>query len=215
MKCVLCKRNVGTFFSHKAKHYRAICGDKTQPCNLNIDLEAGTIINILSSLEMMQKIYEGDVTNIMKAKLDLLFNFKTEDEVLKEFEELNESLKSNNKIIKHYSDLRDDMIESDEKREKLEDLENGITVLVEEFKKLIEQYKKEKQIAILKEALELQQNKLAPLLSERVKTTYEYRDIEENPDDDTYHLVQKKYLKNKLEDVIQPAKIVTNKITKK
>ena len=35
---------------------------------------------------------------------------------------------SNSKIIKHYTDLQDDMIESDEKREKLEDLENSINV---------------------------------------------------------------------------------------
>jgi hypothetical protein len=215
MKCVLCKRNVGTLFSHKGKHYRAICGDRAQPCNLNIDLEAGSIINILSSLEMMQQVYLEDVTNIMKAKLDLLFNFKSEDEVLAEFEQINESLKANNKIIKHYTDLRDDMIESEEKREKLEDLDNGINVLIEEFKKLIAQYKKEKQIAVLKEAMELQQTKLAPLLAERTKTRYAYNEIEQNPHDETFHLVQKKYLKNKLEDVIQPAKIITNKITKK
>lgn len=214
MKCVLCKRNVGTLFSHKGKHYRAICADKAQPCNLNIDLEAGSIINIISSLEMMREVYLGDVTNIMKAKLDLLFNFKSEDQVLSEFEQINESLKANNKIIKHYTDLKDDMIESDEKREKLADLDNGITVLIEEFKKLITQYKKEKQIAVLKEAMELQQTKLAPLLAERTKTRYAYCAIEQNPHDETYHLVQKKYLKNKLEDVIQPAKIVTNKITK-
>ena len=214
MKCVLCKRNVGTLFSHKGKHYRAICGDRVQPCNLNIDLEAGSIINILSSLEMMQQVYLEDVTNIMKAKLDLLFNFKSEDEVLAEFEQINESLKANNKIIKHYTDLRDDMIESEEKREKLEDLDNGINVLIEEFKKLITQYKKEKQIAVLKEAMELQQTKLAPLLAERTKTRYAYNEIEQNPHDETFHLVQKKYLKNKLEDVIQPAKIITNKITK-
>ena len=42
---------------------------------LNIDLEAGSIINIISSLEMMREVYLEDVTNIMKAKLDLLFNF--------------------------------------------------------------------------------------------------------------------------------------------
>lgn len=215
MKCVLCKRNVGTLFSHKGKHYRAICGDKAQPCNLNIDLEAGVIVNILNSLEMMRDIYLGDVTNIMKAKLDLLFNFKSEDEVLQEFEQLNESLKSNNKIIKHYTDLKNDMIESDEKVEKLQDLENGINVLIEEFKKLISQYKKEKQISLLKEAMEIQQNKLAPLLNERTKTLYTYQAVEENAENETFHLIQKKYLTNKLEDVIQPAKIVTNKITKK
>ena len=62
--------------------------------------------------------------------------------------------------------------------------------------------------------MELQQTKLAPLLVERTKTKYTYHAIEQNPHDYTYHLIQKKYLKNKLEDVIQPAKIVTYKITK-
>ena len=35
------------------------------------------------SLEMMKDVYLGDVNDIIKAKLDLLFNFKTEDEVIK------------------------------------------------------------------------------------------------------------------------------------
>ena len=210
MMCVLCKRNVGTLFTQKNKHYRAICGDKVQPCKLNIDLKAGMIINVNDSLEMMKDVYLGDVNDIIKAKLDLLFNFKTEDEVLKEFEFLNESLKSNSQIIKHYTIVRDNMIEDDEKKEKMKDINNGISVLIDQFKKIIQQYKDEKKISLLKEAMELQQTKLAPLLNERIKTKYAYQAIEQDVNDDTYYLVQKQFLKNKMEDVVQPAQIITN-----
>ena len=40
-KCVNCKRNVGTIFSDKDRVLKAICGDKDDPCTLNIEIFMG------------------------------------------------------------------------------------------------------------------------------------------------------------------------------
>ena len=41
MKCVNCKREVGTSFSETNRIFKAVCGDATNPCPLNIELVVG------------------------------------------------------------------------------------------------------------------------------------------------------------------------------
>ena len=65
-------------------------------------------------------------------------------------------------------------------------------------------------MTLLKDTMTDFTKKLMPLLKERRKTEYVYQAIEFNEADETYNLIQKKYLPNKLEDVIEPASIVTN-----
>tara|TARA_A100001011_G_C14161925_1_gene778658 strand:- start:17 stop:1105 length:1089 start_codon:yes stop_codon:yes gene_type:complete len=208
--CILCKKSVGTIFSNKNKHYKAICGSKESPCKLNIDLIAGNVVNIEETLKIISDIYENEVEQIMKTKLDLLFNFKSEEETLQQFEELNISLKSNNKILKHYRDLQTDMKNNEEKQEDLDRITSSIDVLVDDFKQNIDKYRKERKLALLKDTMTDFTSKLMPLLNERRKAEYVYQAIEFDESDETYNLVQRKYLPNKLEDVVEPSSIVTN-----
>ena len=208
--CIQCKRSVGTIFSFKNKHYKAVCGSKESPCKLNIDLIAGNVVNIPDTIQVINEIYQDEIVNIMKTKLDLLFNFKTEEETLQKFEELNVSLKSNNKILKHYRDLENQMKQNTEKQEEIDNINSSIEVLIDEFKKNIETYKRDKKIVVLKDTMTLFIDKLMPLLMEKRRTENVYQAIEFNEIDDKFYLIQHKYLSNKLEDVIQPSSIVTN-----
>lgn len=208
--CILCKKSVGTIFSNKNKHYKAICGSSDSPCKLNIDLIAGNVVNIEETLELISKIYEEEVISIMKTKLDLLFNFKNEEETLKEFAELNDSLKSNNKILKYYRDLENNLKNNVDNQENMERINNSVEVLIDEFKQNIEKYQREKKLSVLKDSMMLYTTKIMPLLQEKQKGENIYQAMEFDGSDETYHLVQRKYLPNKLEDVVQPSSIVTN-----
>lgn len=210
LNCILCKKPVGTVFSNKNKHYKAVCGSTESPCKLNVDLIAGNVVNIEETLQIISNIYEKEVEQIMTTKLDLLFNFKSEEETIQQFEELNVSLKSNNKILKHYRDLQNDMKNNADKQEDLDRIINSIDVLVDDFKQNVDKYKKDRKLALLKDTMTDFTTKLMPLLKERRKTEYVYQAIEFNEVDETYNLVQKKYLPNKLEDVVEPSSIVTN-----
>lgn len=208
--CILCKKSVGTIFSNKNKHYKAICGSSDSPCKLNIDLIAGNVVNIEETLELISKIYEEEVISIMKTKLDLLFNFKNEEETLKEFAELNDSLKSNNKILKYYRDQENNLKNNVDNQENMERINNSVEVLIEDFKQNIEKYQQEKKLSVLKDSMMLYTTKIMPLLQEKQKGENVYQAMEFDGSDETYHLVQRKYLPNKLEDVVQPSSIVTN-----
>ena len=82
--------------------------------------------------------------------------------------------------------------------------------MIDEFKKNIEKYKRDKKIVVLKDTMSLFTDKLMPLLMEKRRTENVYQAIEFNEIDDKFYLIQHKYLSNKLEDVIQPSSIVTN-----
>jgi len=208
--CILCKKSVGTIFSNKNRHYKAVCGSTDSPCKLNIDLVAGNVVNIEETLKIISNVYQNEMEQIMKTKLDLLFNFKTEEETLQQFEELNVSLKSNNKILKHYRDLENDIKNDPDKQEDLDRITNSIDVLIDDFKQNIEKYRQNKKLALLKDTMTNFTSKLMPLLKERRGTEYIYQAIEFDESNETYNLVQKKYLPNKLEDVIEPSSIITN-----
>ena len=92
---------------------------------------------------MISDIYDSEVEQIMKTKLDLLFNFKSEEETLQKFEELNNSLKSNNKILKYYRDLQRDMKNNADKQDELERITNSVEVLIDDFKQNIQKYRRE------------------------------------------------------------------------
>ena len=146
----------------------------------------------------------------MKTKLDLLFNFKNEEETLQEFAALNDSLKSNNKILKYYRDLDNNLKNNTDNQENRERINNSLEILIEDFKQNIEKYQREKKLSVLKDSMASHITKIMPLLQEKQKSEFIYQSMEFDGSDETYHLVQRKYLPNKLEDVVQPSSIVTN-----
>ena len=156
-------------------------------------------------------IYQQEINSLIKLKLDLLFNFDDEESTIKKFKQLNDSLKSNNKILKHYRDMKNDIINNSEKQERLAEIDSSLEVLVTDFKQNISQYQREGKLTVLKDAMETYVDKVLPLLQEKNKLQYVYQKMEFNGSDDTYHLIQHKFLPNKMEDVVQPSKIITNK----
>jgi hypothetical protein len=94
VKCVNCKRNVGTRFTTNDRHLRAICGDINNPCKLNIDIKLGTS-ELFSSLER-QLSHDLNIAKmrIIKIKLKLLFDLVTEEQMEEAFIEIKKSYKS-------------------------------------------------------------------------------------------------------------------------
>jgi hypothetical protein len=87
-KCVNCKKLGGTkFWKDSDNNLRAVCGNTSSPCNLNI--------SILSSLTLTQKEIDDDLVaiedakqEIIKLKMDTLFNYVDGDSSIKIFNKL-------------------------------------------------------------------------------------------------------------------------------
>jgi hypothetical protein len=93
-KCVNCGKEGGTIFKKDNNYLKAICGNKTDPCKLDI--------KILSSMSLSDndiRETEAEVNtakqNIIKLKMDTLFGYITEEETVKYFEKNVEIIKKN------------------------------------------------------------------------------------------------------------------------
>ena len=90
-KCVNCQGFGGTIFSNDNRTLRAVCGSST-PCTLNIEINKGRYMNIR---ELAEK-YLDEINNlkiqIIETKLNLLFGYAEEAEVLRIFTQLRERL---------------------------------------------------------------------------------------------------------------------------
>ena len=214
-KCINCKRPVGTLFSNKDRHYKAICGDIQEPCGLNIDLEKGNIINVEKAVDYMQEVINSDITNIIKTKLDLLFNFTDEAMALENFDKAKQVFSVNNKIYSHYNIDLNNIIDNPEKKEAIKGLQATLNITISEFKNLMKNYEKNGVRTLLKDAIDLYLKQLIPQTEKIQKNQYVFMgmasDINSDTKDKTFHLIQTPYSITQLEDTIQTPKILSNK----
>ena len=99
-KCLGCKRNVGNIFFNKDGKLGITCGDKEQPCKLNVSANKPKFISISKKIEDILQLLEITKQEIIKIKLDLLFQLKPEEIVTEQFETFK----------KKYNDLNAELI---------------------------------------------------------------------------------------------------------
>ena len=93
MQCVHCKRPVGTIFSMENRTLGAKCGDVNAPCPLNIQIYKGRVTRLDDDFKYWYNEYIKDLTEtIVKTKLDVLFQYISEEDAVKLFQETKEQL---------------------------------------------------------------------------------------------------------------------------
>ena len=83
-KCVNCNRQGGTLFEIKKNKLSALCGANNK-CDLNISIDKKTYYNIRNKKSEDEEKINIKKTDIIKTKLDFLFNYIQESEAIKEF----------------------------------------------------------------------------------------------------------------------------------
>ena len=101
-KCINCNRNVGSIFENNDGILTAICGDKVKPCSLDIKINRGKFLLLEELLDAFQDGVEETKESIIKVKLDLLFNYKNETNVLDEFTSLKSQLEQDLEAVMEY-----------------------------------------------------------------------------------------------------------------
>lgn len=86
-KCIVCKAAGGTIFTNENRILKAVCGSKSQPCGLNIEIARGKKGNIEKLITQSYKKIENIKENIIKFKLDLLFRYISDDQLKQKFDE--------------------------------------------------------------------------------------------------------------------------------
>ena len=161
--CINCKRPVGTIFSNRDDNkYTAICGDKGNPCNLNVKIFNGKTIN----LPYILKIYQEEITDIKDAiirqKLDTLFSYTTEEKSVKLFKKELDTYNENSKIYIDLLNKYNELYDNKHTNEMVQKKSDEIFIIIEKICDLLKEYETTENHGILKTAMDMQIKDLYP-----------------------------------------------------
>ena len=195
-KCVNCGRVGGTEFSNKRRILKAVC-KASPPCKLDIEIQLGQYDTKYNVSQGYKNFRDEDQLNIIKTKLNLLFNFATEQETISKFEELKEAFLDINKV---YNSLLTDYLLIVENPTRQMNLNDGIVSLyenIQELKKIYDEYRTDTKPEYIRDMVELYVNKIRPNAERNRNLKYSYNSIEQ--DGDVCHLIQKPYTIDQIE----------------
>ena len=186
-KCINCHRPVGSLFSNEERTYVARCGDANTPCNLDIRIFAGEFGNIDSYLTTFQELIQNNKEEIIKQKLDTLFNYIDERESIVLFKQKLEEYTESNTFLKELNNEYINIFFNEEKKEKMQKKIEHISKIQERFNDLIVKYKHSDNREILKDAMNIYVNEIKPEMDNLQMMKYETMEI------NNYQLFQKEY----------------------
>jgi len=149
--CIKCKRLVGTIFQKKNNTYTAICGDDTQPCNLNIKLYCGDYLHFNQGITMFQNSIEDIKTNIIKQKMDNIFGY-TDDETAKiKYDTLLQDYNEEKAFLQEIYEKKDEVFENLDKKEQINSKKRELFNYIEDNKAILDDFKQTKNKQLIKD----------------------------------------------------------------
>jgi len=209
-KCVACGQSGGTHFTNEDGVLRAACGNRSQPCSLRIEIVKGKFMSLEELADA--SLHTADVLKdqIIKTKLDLLFNYVTEEEALRQFEKDRAAL---DQALGLYGGFRQkylDVVRNEGRREEADALTAEFYAAVQAFKDAVQKshsshsnssHRSDDDASFVRDAVALYVGTIEPLNQKLMETKYVYSAVERDPSlgDDAFRLVQKPYTLEQLE----------------
>jgi len=181
-KCVSCKRPVGTIFSVNIKGHAAICGDRENPCGLNIKLIRGNSVMNEELLKVMKVDNDKAKERIIKLKLDTLFNYLPEGKSAELFKKELESFNDSNVLYMAAQKRHDELYNNPNKRELILKKMEQVHEMKRRMKDTLEEYEKTENRVLLKSALEIYINELTPEMNNLGRLRYDVCEMDEETD---------------------------------
>ena len=197
-ECVNCGKPGGTLFFVKDKKYKAICGNKITPCNLNIEIYKASFSNLITELYNFKQIIDDIKNDIIIEKLNSIFGYiddeTTQSRHKKNIEEFDLFNYTYYELLKTY----DTLYNNTEKIEEIKQFTYEMYGIIEEINEMVKIYKKqgtyegenketetetdnflkdEKQKFLLKDAVKLQYDELTPLINKIEKLNFEVKEV--------------------------------------
>jgi len=205
-KCINCKRPVGTIFSGKYnisdefRELTAICGSATEPCNLNITINPGVTFNIMDHIKELEKDNDEYKNSIIDDKNKLLFGYISSENAIDNFDKLKDAVNDINYLLNINYETLFQVTDNKKNEETIKKLEEETYILINDIKQTIKNYNSTNDLQFVRDSIEIYINQLEPKLKELMRVKYRSNLVEYNEDDNTYHLIQKKYTILDLED---------------
>jgi hypothetical protein len=223
--CIVCKQEGGSLFTETDGKLKAICGNISQPCGFHIEVARGKYISLETLMNESLEEVRATKDEIIRMKLDLLFRFINEDELLEQFDAVQHKLQEQQKMYTEFRTYYLSVTDNDDIRADTETLTRVISEKVAQIKEYMNEFKESewKNRSIIDDILVLYQQDIEPAYMKLRETKYVYSQMEttENANgalvqmynDREFNLSQKKYSYNELYmPVIMPKWIADNRI---
>ena len=220
--CILCKQDGGTIFSENDGKLRAICGNISQPCGLHIEVERGKYESLEALMNDSLMEVRATKDEILRMKLDVLFQFISEDEVIAKFEEIQHKLQEQLQMYSEFRIYYLSVIDNEDIRKDTDNLTRTIANKVVEIKGFIKEFKESdgKNKSIIDDILVIYQDDIEPAYMKLREKKYVYSDIETNEnangslvdmyEDSEFYLSQKKYSFHEMYMPVVMPKLITD-----
>lgn len=179
-KCVNCNQKGGTvFWTDENRRLRAECGNRETPCNLYIDINKGFYLNIRAYDHELSTELELLKEQIIRTKLDYLFNYVDNETSLNKFEELRKQLEQT--ALKELDVQRVYMkiFEDTAKETEIKKTSSLLSTEIEKLKRFGKSYIEEKNTEFIKNMVENYSTLIQPLAEKIRKLKFAYNNIEE------------------------------------
>jgi hypothetical protein len=195
-KCIDCNRPVGTLFSIKydkdqdGRILSAVCGDRVDPCNLNINIFTGyteTYPEIIKSLENDIKTIKNQ---IIVDKNKLLFGFINTEQALENFDSYTVLIGEKTERLTSVLELYLNELDNREVNETIKTLQGEIYMTIGYINDAIVSYDKTNNTQFIQDSVNIYVNQLTPKLNQLMNLKYNYNNVE--LENGVFKLVQKK-----------------------
>ena len=202
LRCVNCNQSGGTIFTNQDNVLTAKCGNRKTPCNLNIQIRNGDVVTLDKIIQITSRSVDQMKQNIIKTKLDLLFQYISEDSAIKIFEDLKAVISEDQNMYTDYLTKYLHIVDNPEKEQEINEIQMVIYSIIEDIKSMMSEFQKTTETSFAKDAVDAYVSKLQPLLNKRSQLMYSYMAVEYDEDEGIYNLVQMPYTVNDTEVII-------------
>lgn len=226
--CIICKQDGGSIFTETDGKLKAICGNISQPCGFHIEVNRGKYASLETLMTESLDEVRATKDEIIRMKLDLLFRFISEDELLKKFDAVQHKLQEQLKMYTEFRSYYLSVTDNDDIRQDAATHTRVISEKVARIKEYMTEFRESewKNRSIIDDILVLYQQDIEPAYLKLRETKYVYTQIEttENADgalvqmynDREFNLSQKRYSYHELYmPVIMPKWIADNRVVNK
>ena len=195
-KCINCNRPVGTIFDIRfqkeveSRIAKAMCGDRTNPCALNIELNLGMIMNIEDELHDSDTKIRDIRREIIKDKNDLLFGYVSAPDAIAKFDKIKEKMADANASYEIILNTYMSIVDNKPVKEKINKLLLDTYADIQSSHELVNKYEREQNVDFINDLVTMYITQLTPKLVELRQLLYPYNAVEKN--DNTCILIQRK-----------------------
>ena len=199
-KCINCNRPVGTIFDIRfqkdieSRIAKAMCGDRTNPCALNIELNLGVVVNIEDELHDNETKIRDIRREIIKDKNDLLFGYVSAPDAISKFDKIKEKMADANASYEIILNTYMSIVDNKPVKEKINKLLLETYADIQSTHELVNKYEREQNVDFINDLVTMYITRLMPKLVQLRQLLYPYSAVEKEnkKKDNTCVLIQRK-----------------------